>query len=413
MEQQQMMHDENLESLTSPLARPEEVNPEDYPNLCNVSAGLGLWRFILVPRQAPPPPEYVHVTVSSGVSLKEEDARNAMMKWGWITQWNMAWEAGPMRLGMFNEDEVPPDLRWLGDHEDNDIRLVPEGKVHPYGAYSPLFHLLPIATLRRFGLAPLKRGLWPTTMSSWAMAERVLPPDFRERLSRAVAYHLWPYLNDERPSSFSSSEPITVLANNLDHWLPYIDIVAQERMKVLGRAAADDEERALLDKINAENDPRFTAERPLFGGDVWRGEEEAQDVTKDLIEHADELGRLRSIIDAVKSHRIEDDFSDRWSWAKEDFERKLHKKRSKVKVVFVELDDTIPVHGPDAEVHTNRVWQDLLSVCDRRERRVVVCLRSGSTKVGDIAKELGYANHSPVSKTLAGIRRKASQLLGE
>ncbi len=41
-----------------------------------------------------------------------------------------------------------------------------------------------------------------------------------------------------------------------------------------------------------------------------------------------------------------------------------------------------------------------------------MCLRSGVTQVGEIAKELGYANHSPVSKKLAAIRRKAALLLG-
>jgi len=46
------------------------------------------------------------------------------------------------------------------------------------------------------------------------------------------------------------------------------------------------------------------------------------------------------------AHRIEDDFSDRWSCAREDFERKLYRKRVKVQVRFVELTDTIPVPGP-------------------------------------------------------------------
>lgn len=49
---------------------------------------------------------------------------------------------------------------------------------------------------------------------------------------------------------------------------------------------------------------------------------------------------------------------------------------------------------------------------DKKERRVVVCLRSGTTEATAIA-ELGYANHSPVSKTLAKIRRKAARLLGQ
>jgi hypothetical protein len=392
-----------------PLARPDELNAADYPHLCNLSAGMLTWQFIPVPRQPPSPPEYVHIPLAPDFPMGDEAA---LKKFLLVTRWNAAWEAGPMRLGMFDEEEVPEDLRWLEDHEGSDIRLVPDGNAHPYAAYTPLFHLLPLATLKRFGLPPLNRGLWPTTSAPWDLQKRkALPGDFRERLSSAVAYHLWPHLNSERPSSFGKTEPITLLANSLDYWLPYLDIVAQERMKALGRVPPNEEEQQFLDNVRAKNDPRFVPEMPLYGGDVWRGEEDVKEVTQDLVECADRFGKLRAIIDAVKSHRIEDDFSDRWSWAKEDLERKLYRKRSKVKVTLVELHDTIPVHGPDAELHAEQLWQDLMALCDKRERRVVVCLRSGTTRVGDIARELGYANHSPVSKALDEIRRKTKRLL--
>ena len=49
-----------------------------------------------------------------------------------------------------------------------------------------------------------------------------------------------------------------------------------------------------------------------------------------------------------------------------------------------------------------------MSLLDKKERRVTVCLRKGTVGAVDIAKELGYANHSPVSKALAKIRKKAS-----
>jgi hypothetical protein len=46
-----------------------------------------------------------------------------------------------------------------------------------------------------------------------------------------------------------------------------------------------------------------------------------------------------------------------------------------------------------------------------KERRIVVCLKNGVTRVSDISKELGYANHSPVSKDLKQIRIKAERYL--
>ena len=72
-------------------------------------------------------------------------------------------------------------------------------------------------------------------------------------------------------------------------------------------------------------------------------------MTQAIVDQADENGRLRGIIDAIRSHRVTDDFSARWSYAKEDFERKLYSKRSKVRVSLVELPETLPVHGPTSE----------------------------------------------------------------
>lgn len=131
------------------------------------------------------------------------------------------------------------------------------------------------------------------------------------------------------------------------------------------------------------------------------------------MEQADTDGRLRGILDAVRSHRVEDDFSDHWSYAREDFERKLYRKRSKIKVRFVELTDTIPVQGPETQVEDGLVLADFLALLDERERQVVVLLHSGVTKIGEVASILGYKNHSPISKRLARIRTKAAEYFGE
>ena len=123
---------------------------------------------------------------------------------------------------------------------------------------------------------------------------------------------------------------------------------------------------------------------------------------------ADADGRLRGILDAVRSHRCEDDFSPQWSGAREDFERKLYNKRAKVKVRFVELTDTIPVHGPETEVLDRMVFGDFLALLDERDRTVVVLLRSGVTKLTEVADIMGYRNHSAVSKRLEKIRQRAA-----
>ncbi|XXY51966.1 hypothetical protein WME91_12565 [Sorangium sp. So ce269] len=52
-----------------------------------------------------------------------------------------------------------------------------------------------------------------------------------------------------------------------------------------------------------------------------------------------------------------------------------------------------------------------LTKMNERERRVVVCLRNGFTTATEIAAELGYANHSPISKVLASVREKVRRHL--
>jgi hypothetical protein len=183
-------------------------------------------------------------------------------------------------------------------------------------------------------------------------------------------------------------------------------------MKELGRVKIENSKQAkLLKKLQANCPPQFTPARPLFGGDIWAGESGAWEATRDMVEIADRHGRLRGILDAIRSNRVEEDFSSRWSYEREDFERKLYRKRNKIKVQFVELDDTIPVHGPETDVEENLLWQSLLAILNPKEHRVAICLRSGVSRVATISQLLGYANHSPVSKALKRIREKVKNLL--
>lgn len=136
---------------------------------------------------------------------------------------------------------------------------------------------------------------------------------------------------------------------------------------------------------------------PRVGSDLWRGEAEAAETVQWTVDAADTDGRLRGIIEAVRTNRVEDDFSDRWSHAREDFERKIRQTRLKVKIRFVELPDTITVQGPETEVIGNMVTADFLTLLDTTGKQTVVLLNSGHTKLGDVADLLGYRNHSPVA----------------
>jgi hypothetical protein len=390
----------------SPLAPAHERNAHNYPSCTNISAGLSGWQFTYVPEQPLGLPEYVHVPIARPFDWQDEQSRDVLT---FAARWNAAWEAGHMRSRMFREDDVPQPLRWLEDLDDVDVRLIVAGRANPYVTYEPLYHLLTLDTLRRCGLPPLKRGMWPSLGPIGRQRIRDhLPSDFSRRLQAGFSRQLWPHLAVGPRSPYASREPLVMLSNNLDFWLPYLDRVAQSRLGEFERVAHNEESLDAIERIPP--DVRKTLRRPLKGGDIWCGELDAQEAMAEMVEAADERGQLRAIVEAVRANRVEDDFSPRWSYAKAAFERRLYHKRKRVKVRFVELDDTIPVHAPSSEPDGNLIWQDLLTLCDPKERQVVVCLRNGTTRATDIAAKLGYANHSPVSKTLARIRAKAAKL---
>lgn len=406
--------DDEIPIITDEFAREHsfikyeaELTAEVFPKLTSFPVRC-IYQLLPIPDEPPPPPEYVFIAKPD--HKRGQDREEYWKHRLFVSSWNMTWDAGFARRG-FLGDEVPIDLAWVLDSEVN-VRLVYGDTKHNYDAYAPLYHLLPRQTLDLFGLPYLRRGGWPMLRDEHLL-ENILPKDFNQRLANAISYHLWPRLNSRAvPSCYSREEPILTLAHNLDYWMPYIDLVAQERALEWGRTEIDEpEQQAAYEEHKDEMPLGITIKTPLYGGPLWIGEDEANDATAKMIELADSHGNLRAIIDAIKSNRIEDDFSDRWSFEREDFERKLYSKRNKVKVTFVQLDETIPVHGQQSEIHESLLWEDFMAFLDEKERRVVVCLRNGVTKLGEIAATLGYANHSPVSKQLQRIRMKAKRLL--
>jgi hypothetical protein len=374
------------------------VSADQYPRLWNISAGM-LYERVLRTLE-PTPPEYVTVPLPR---WRHTDVELSLA----ITEWNVMWEAAQYRRRIFPEERLPLQLREIADRGDVNVVFVPR-TASRYYEYAPLFHLLPRSTVARHGLPLLRGGQWPFFAES-SRIDRYLPEDFETRLERAWAHAVWRHLIPGSPlRAFSGSDPIRLLAHNLDFWLPPVTAVIENILRGLPVVDHGVEEvhPPLTDGTVFES---AVMANPRMGSDLWQGEAEAAETLQWAVDEADADGQLRGILDAVRSHRVEDDFSDHWSYAREDFERKLYRKRSKIKIRFVELTDTIPVQGPETEVEANLVFADFLALLDRQERQVVVLLQSGVTKVGDVASILGYKNHSPVSKRLARIRRKATE----
>ena len=203
--------------IRSCLAEGEDLQRENYPHLGNISA-----RFIyqLMPRPTfPKAPEYVYVKLPASQELGDDATLRLELL---IARWNMCWEAGHLRHDMF-ADDLPPELQWLEHLDEQNVYLIPQVAFHHYYAYTPLYHLLPRQTLEYFGLPLLKKGLWPQIHFAWAY-ERIFPKGLDNRLASAFASHIWPLLNPGSPrSAFSTSEPLHLLAHNLDFWLPYLE----------------------------------------------------------------------------------------------------------------------------------------------------------------------------------------------
>ncbi len=389
------------------FATAEKASPEEYPRLWNLSVGFTK-RAVLRPVN-PEPPEYVTIRLTPRDRSDEDTLKQHLA----VHEWNALWEAAQYRRRFFDdEDDLTPDLAKIAERGDINVILVPRTPSRFY-EHAPLYHLLSRQICERFGLPLLGRGQRPFGMEIVDLA-KYLPADFEERLSRAWASTVWRHLNSGSGlRAFSGDDPIRLLAHNLDYWIPPVTSVIEEALRgfpvVVGEGDLPDEiwleDGSVLEGVV----PGW----PRMGGDLWRGAEEAAEFVRLTVEHADSAGNLRAILDAVRSHRVQDDFSDRWSNARIDFERKLHRTRNKIKVRFVELIDNIPVQGPETEVENRLVFSDFMALLDAKEREVVVLLSSGCTSLADIAADLGYANHSPISKKLAKIRQRAADFFDQ
>ncbi len=385
----------------SVFASEADVEAGRFPRLWNMSAGFS--KRAIVRPVAADLPEYVTITLPPG-GLRDDNSLKRRLA---VVEWNQLWEAAQFRRRFFDDEEdLTPDLAKIADRGDVNVIFVPRTPSRYY-EYAPLYHLLSRDTCDRFGLPLLGRGQWPFGTETIDI-EKYLPADFEQRLSRAWASTVWRHLNSGSGlAAFSATDPIRLLAHNLDYWIPPVTDVIQSTLREFPLVQGEGDLPSEIHLIDGSVLDGAVPGWPRAGGDLWRGEVEAAEFVESVVDQADAAGRLRGILDAVRSNRVQDDFSARWSYAREDFERKLHHKRNRISIRFVELSDTIPVQGPDTEVEGQLVSADFMALLDPKERQIVILLSSGYTKLTDIASAMGYANHSPISKKLARIRKQA------
>lgn len=142
----------------------EEATADLHPALYNISAGMILGGVIRP--TMPELPDYVAIAMD----------RTGLEMAGQVGMWNILWEAGQFRRRFFDEEDLPAPIAKIADLGDINAILVPRTESR-YFEYEPLFHLLPKATLERFGLPLLRRGQWPF-MADYSGLDRFLPADF-------------------------------------------------------------------------------------------------------------------------------------------------------------------------------------------------------------------------------------------
>jgi hypothetical protein len=392
------------------VASEQERNPAIFPELYNLS---GAFLYDLLPRpKQPARPEFLFLPLPA-------QGRKNLELTGIMGQWNIAWEAGQLRSRIvFSNKErrkIFKTFPALSSMRDKNAYLLPD-TAKRFDAYLPLYSMLPLHILERFGLPAVRKMVWPTiTPMNSESVEPFLPHDFRDRLSKGFASHIWSFIEGGSSiGSFGKDEPLRLLAHNLDFWLPSAVRVAEQRLACFDRVAVEsDAIGKKLAKIRGSitEEDEVEVDTCRMGGSIWQGEAEAHEAAEEMIQVADSSYQLRSLVDAIRSNRVEEDFSDKWSYAREDFERKLYRKRSRIRVKFVELKEADGVVGPQSEISDKLLWQDFFALLDAKQRQIVICLAKGPTNLTEAAHALGYSNHTPISKALKKIRLKAQKLL--
>ncbi|HWB20979.1 MAG TPA: hypothetical protein VG711_11810 [Phycisphaerales bacterium] len=174
-------------------------------------------------------------------------------------------------------------------------------------------------------------------------------------------------------------------------------------------------QKMMDEDIPSQEREKFVLTRPRIGGYLWDSKDasDRNRIADLLISGNESIKSLQPVVDVLLGSSAHEDFSDRFSWIKEDFERKFYSKRSKMKITLVEsVDDCAYYDGTDTPGYDDILFRDIMAFFDAEDRRVILALRQGRTKSG-IAEQLGYSGHSAISRRAVRIERRIRQLLAK
>jgi hypothetical protein len=391
---------------------------------------------------------------------------NALFSQAEVTQADR-WEHGPLEIRfvpepcarrdefggsivVWNCQQTAGYVRSADNLEDLQTRGLITGK-NPNIVIAPTWHgysellgmlgsLMPDEVLRRFGIGRPDSNfwLWPcseeTKFHSLENLKRYSRAELRRRVTRhlkrlasiipeAFEHWIWSRLVRSRRFSmgdFSRTSSLRRLSGDIRFWMSRVYRVAIDLYEGLPPVSEEKDwspleelEAQLYTQIPASERRSFTLARPRVGGDLWNPADatEREDITGFLLEGGMTIDSLGPVVEVLLRNPCHEDFSDRYSWVKEDFERSFYSKRSRVKVSLHEFVDQCPVHdGADTPGYENILFRDIMAFFDERDRRIILALRHGRTQC-QIAEQLGYSGHAAVSRRVKRIERKLRQLL--
>jgi len=338
-----------------------------------------------------------------------------------LIDWNRHHRAGWLRAAGEVDFalKVAPRLR---EQENPNVFLVPS--VHGYTElHCMLASLVPEAILRRHGLRKESTNAW--LMPLFAERSMLDPTIARKATASVEAFneYLWPKLAGRRGlrNDFSPVSSLRLLASDTPYWMSRLYRLALARWDSMGPTRHEDRDWKSLDvlweelrqQVPVEHLKGVTLSRPYYGGTLWdeNDQRECDGVLEELLGDGGGQESLEPVLQVLNSSRTHEDFSDRYSWVKEDFERSFYSKRSKIRVSLVETVDDVPVwSAPEPEGYGNVLFRDVLSFFDAKDRHLVLALRHGKT-VSEIAREQGLKGHASVSRRLKRIRAKVREVL--
>lgn len=248
--------------------------------------------------------------------------------------------------------------------------------------YLPMFYLLPKEFLVKRRMDQYPRD--PMTFATDPYWKSIYQSQYFEvQLMDLWAWMMWQTFGIRGGfDSYSPNEPFVRIAINLPVWTA---IVAELGMTT----------DLLASLSQSHGELPFTSE--------YETAHNCGLIAKRLLDLPDL--KLREIREVIASHRSHDDFSKRYSNVKIDFYRKYYhtrSKRAKMVPLEEETDDHILYgyvpNGFSSVEH--RSWVDgLCKQLAARDAEILKLLDRGYTQQ-EIAKALGYANHSGINKRI-------------